>query len=94
MAPETILLELFRTHVPRIIETYPGVTVGQAGEAEERARAISGLVSSSLVALMVIYTLLAVPLKSYLQPLVVMASIPFGFKRQTTSFAVTSAAKY
>ena len=28
---------------------------------------------------MVIYTLLAIPLKSYLQPLVVMASIPFGF---------------
>jgi multidrug efflux pump subunit AcrB len=79
VAPETILLEVFRTHVPRIIATYPGVTVGQAGEAEERARALSGLVSSSLVALMVIYTLLAVPLKSYLQPLVVMASIPFGF---------------
>ena len=35
--------------------------------------------SASLVALMVIYTLLAIPLKSYLQPLVVMASIPFGF---------------
>ena len=28
---------------------------------------------------MVIYALLAIPLKSYLQPVVVMASIPFGF---------------
>ena len=79
IAPETILLELFRTHVPRVMNEFPGVTVSQAGEAEERTRALSGLVSASLVALMVIYTLLAIPLKSYLQPLVVMASIPFGF---------------
>lgn len=79
VAPETIMLELFRKHIPRIMENYPGVSVAQAGEAEERTRALSGLVGSSLVALMVIYTLLAVPLKSYLQPLVVMASIPFGF---------------
>ena len=77
--PETILVEMFRKHVPKLMEDFPGVTVSQAGEAEERTRALSGLVSASLVALMVIYTLLAIPLKSYLQPLVVMASIPFGF---------------
>jgi multidrug efflux pump subunit AcrB len=73
------LLQLFKTHVPKLLEDYPGVSIYQAGEAEERARALSGLVSASLVALMVIYALLAIPLKSYLQPLVVMASIPFGF---------------
>ena len=77
--PETILVEMFRKHVPQLMENFPGVTVSQAGEAEERTRALSGLASASLVALMVIYTLLAIPLKSYLQPLVVMASIPFGF---------------
>jgi multidrug efflux pump subunit AcrB len=79
VAPETILVEMFRKHIPQLMEDYPGVSVSQAGEAEERTRAVSGLASSSLVALMVIYTLLAVPLKSYLLPLVVMASIPFGF---------------
>ena len=79
MAPETILVEMFRKHVPELLANYPGVSISQAGEAEERTRALSGLVSASLVALMVIYTLLAIPLKSYLQPLVVMASIPFGF---------------
>ena len=79
VAPETILVEMFRKHIPQLMEDYPGISVSQAGEAEERTRAVSGLASSSLVALMVIYTLLAVPLKSYLQPLVVMASIPFGF---------------
>ena len=70
---------MFRKHVPQLMDNYPGISVSQAGEAEERTRALSGLLSASLVALMVIYTLLAIPLKSYLQPLVVMASIPFGF---------------
>jgi len=79
VAPETILVELFRTHIPKLMEDFPGVSVSQAGEAADRTKALSGVLSSSLVALMVIYTLLAVPLKSYLQPLVVMASIPFGF---------------
>jgi len=79
VVPETVLSALFRTEIPRLLADYPGVTVGQAGEAEERTRALSGLVNSSLIALMIIYTLLAVPLKSYWQPMVVMASIPFGF---------------
>ncbi len=77
--PESILVELFRKHIPKLMEDFPEITVSQAGEAEERTRALSGLVSASLIALMVIYTLLAIPLKSYLQPFVVMASIPFGF---------------
>ena len=61
------------------MERYPDVAIYQAGEAEERAKSLEGLVGTGLIALMIIYTLLAVPLKSYLQPLVVMASIPFGF---------------
>ena len=32
-----------------------------------------------MLALLLIYALLAIPLRSYLQPLIVMAAIPFGF---------------
>lgn len=78
IAPETILGILQQKHLPLLLEKYPGITFSLAGEAEERAEALSGLINSSVIALMVIYTLLAIPLKSYLQPLVVMASIPFG----------------
>jgi len=77
--PETVLTVLFEKTIPGIMAQYPGVSISQAGEAEERSAALSGLLSTSLIALMVIYALLAIPLKSYLQPLVVMASIPFGF---------------
>lgn len=79
VAPESILGQLFSKEIPELMERYPDVTIYQAGEAEERAKSLEGLVGTGLIALMIIYTLLAVPLKSYLQPLVVMASIPFGF---------------
>ncbi|MAV74111.1 MAG: cobalt-zinc-cadmium resistance protein [Halieaceae bacterium] len=79
VAPESILGQLFSEEIPELMERYPNVSIYQAGEAEERAKSLEGLIGTGLIALMIIYTLLAVPLKSYLQPLVVMASIPFGF---------------
>ena len=39
---------------------------------------MGSLISTALLALIVIYTLLAIPLQSYLQPLVIMSVIPFG----------------
>ncbi len=78
IAPETVLRLVEDQHIPLLEAKYPGTTFSLAGEAEERASALTGLARTSLLALIIIYTLLAVPLKSYLQPLVVMASIPFG----------------
>ena len=78
IAPETVLRLVEDQYIPRLEAEYPGTTFSLAGEAEERASALTGLARTSLLALIIIYTLLAVPLKSYLQPLVVMASIPFG----------------
>ena len=79
VAPETVLRLVESSHIPQLENKYPGTTFSLAGEAEERASALDGLARTGLIALIIIYTLLAVPLKSYLQPLVVMASIPFGF---------------
>ena len=39
---------------------------------------MEALLSSALLALLVIYALLAIPLQSYLQPLIIMSVIPFG----------------
>jgi len=79
VAPESILAQMEREHLTDFQNRYPDVSLVLAGEAEERASALDGLARTSVLALIVIYSLLAVPLKSYTQPLVVMASIPFGF---------------
>lgn len=76
--PETIINSLRAQELTEIMERHPGVSYGLAGEAEERNESMSSLVSTSMLALLLIYALLAIPLQSYLQPLVIMSVIPFG----------------
>ncbi len=76
--PEAIIKSLRSQELPELMERHPGVSYGLAGEAEERNESMSSLVSTSMLALLLIYALLAIPLQSYLQPLVIMSVIPFG----------------
>ncbi|MDA0978925.1 MAG: efflux RND transporter permease subunit, partial [Proteobacteria bacterium] len=59
-------------------EDYPGVAFKISGEQEERMKALGSMVRTVPIALMIIFALLAIPLKSYMQPLVIMSVIPFG----------------
>lgn len=54
------------------------VELAMGGEAEQQVRSLSALFSTFPLAMMVIFALLAIPLKSYVQPLVIMSVIPFG----------------
>jgi multidrug efflux pump subunit AcrB len=78
ISPEALYSRIADDEIPGILSRHPGVEFHLAGEAEARAEALGGLIRMSVVALLVIYALLAIPLRSYLQPLVVMSSIPFG----------------
>ena len=76
--PEKVIAAINRLAMPGLVERYPGVTVGLGGEQEERADSVASLGLGMILALLIIYALLAIPLKSYLQPLVIMSVIPFG----------------
>ena len=58
---------------------FPGLEADFAGEQREQGEVFSSLGPNYLLALFVIYALLAIPFRSYTQPLLVMAAIPFGF---------------
>ncbi|WDE13065.1 efflux RND transporter permease subunit [Thalassomonas haliotis] len=60
-------------------QQFAGIEIAGAGELEEEGEIRSGLVKALILTLVLIYALLAVPLKSYWQPLVIMSVIPFGF---------------
>lgn len=62
----------------QIVAEYPGVTWSFEGEAREQADIFKSLQQMTLIALFIIYALLAIPLKSYMQPIIVMIVIPFG----------------
>jgi len=55
-----------------------GVQMAVGGEGEQQMRSFQELFSTVPLAMLAIFTLLAIPLKSYLQPLVIMSVIPFG----------------
>jgi multidrug efflux pump subunit AcrB len=57
---------------------FPDVAFKISGEQEERNKALGSMIATIPLALMIIFALLAIPLKSYMQPLVIMSVIPFG----------------
>ncbi len=61
-----------------ISRDYPGVMVRLEGDAEEEGKVIMSLLKGFVLGLLLIYVLLAIPLKSYLEPLLIMSAIPFG----------------
>jgi multidrug efflux pump subunit AcrB len=79
IAIPTEILDVFEAEVlPPILSGYRGMSYYLGGEHEEGIQAFSGLTSLIPLALMIMFTLLAIPLKSYVQPLVIMSVIPFG----------------
>jgi multidrug efflux pump subunit AcrB len=64
--------------LPDLLAAHPGITYALEGEQREERESLRGLGRNSLFALLVIFTLLAIPLRSYAQPLVIMATIPLG----------------
>ncbi|MGJ8673856.1 efflux RND transporter permease subunit [Rubritalea sp.] len=67
---ETILADL--------TSKYPGVRWGYRGEQEDQNTSMKEMSQKFVIALILIYILMAIPLKSYIQPLIVMSVIPFG----------------
>ena len=64
--------------LPEVLANYPGVFYTFEGMQAEQADAIGGLQRGFAIALFAIFALLAIPLKSYIQPLIIMTAIPFG----------------
>ena len=64
--------------MPELQADYPSLQYDFGGEQEEQQESFGDLGQAFLLALVAIYALLAVPFRSYIQPLIIMAAIPFG----------------
>ena len=76
--PGTVNADLADVVLPQILEAHPGVRYSFEGSAGEQRDTLGGLTKGFALALIVIFGLLAVPLRSYVQPLIIMGAIPFG----------------
>ena len=59
-------------------EKWPELSIDLVGEQREQSDTATALKLNYLMALFAIYALLAIPFKSYLQPIIIMSAIPFG----------------
>lgn len=78
-SPREVLADLEKDMFPALKAEHPSLEIGLAGAQREQAESFAALGKGFLFALLVIYGLLAVPFRSYVQPLIIMAVIPFGF---------------
>ena len=64
--------------LPEFLSRYPEIKVHLGGEVEEERKSRSALWLGLIVVLLLIFAAMAIPLKSYTQPLLIMSVIPFG----------------
>jgi multidrug efflux pump subunit AcrB len=76
--PGVVNREILEKVLPQILSRYPGVSSRLSGEAEEEAETTDSLGLGAVAILLMIYAALAIPLRSYGQPLLIMSVIPFG----------------
>ena len=76
--PEDVLTSVKRDFIPQLQQEHPHVRIDFLGSQEEQAKSFASLRIATPIALLLIYMMLAGLFRSYIQPLVVMAAIPFG----------------
>ncbi len=74
-----VIGELESAVIPAIQSDIPGLRVSFEGEQRQQADAVDALTRGFIIALFVMYALLAIPFRSYVQPFIILAVIPFGF---------------
>jgi len=74
----TIIAEITTHELAALQQKYPGLNYSLEGEQASQQESLSAMSVGFALAMLLIYGLLAIPFRSYVQPLIVMLSIPFG----------------
>ncbi|MEE2636006.1 MAG: efflux RND transporter permease subunit [Acidobacteriota bacterium] len=75
---QAVIQDLETRILPAVLPAFPGVHYSFEGAQAEQRDAVGGLQRGFVLALLMIFALLAIPLRSYSQPLIIMSAIPFG----------------
>ena len=76
--PGKITADILEKELPEVLAHYPGVHHRLSGASQAASEVQHDLVKGALFAVFLIYALMAIPLRSYSQPLIIMSVIPFG----------------
>lgn len=65
--------------MPSIVARYDGLSWRFEGDQKKKTELLIALAGGFAIALFAMYALIAIPLQSFLQPLLIITAIPFGF---------------
>ena len=74
-----IVTDLRERILPDLLADFPGVHHSFGGGQAEQRDIMNALATGFVLGLIAIFGLLAIPLRSYIQPVIVMGAIPFAF---------------
>ncbi len=75
---DQVLSSMTQDILPGLKTRFPGLTYSFEGRQADRRESMDSLLTGMMFALLVIYAMLAIPFNSFVQPLIIMLSIPFG----------------
>ncbi|MGL1931565.1 MAG: efflux RND transporter permease subunit [Desulfotalea sp.] len=64
--------------LPNLVKQFPGLAYSYQGRQADKKESFASIADGFVYALLGIYVLLAIPFRSYIQPVIVMFAIPFG----------------
>lgn len=73
-----VMADIKKNVIPLLTSQIDGLEITKNGEQREQADTMKSLGLGFLLSMVLIYALLAIPLKSYVQPFIIMSAIPFG----------------
>lgn len=79
VSPSEVGQYVMQELVPELTRRFPNVDIALSGELEEMGEIKGALLRALMLAALLIYVLMAIPLASYWQPFVILAIVPFGF---------------
>ncbi|MFT6892358.1 MAG: multidrug efflux pump subunit AcrB, partial [Halioglobus sp.] len=78
VAPKAIVSEILARNLDDWKRNYPGIFIALDGELEEESEFMGAMLKYMGLAMLIIYALMAIPFRSYFQPLLVLTAVPFG----------------
>jgi multidrug efflux pump subunit AcrB len=76
--PGTVMADIEKNFLPTLLIQFPGLTLDVGGETREQNETLGAMGRGFVLAAFAIYALMAIPLRSYIHPLIIMSTIPFG----------------
>jgi multidrug efflux pump subunit AcrB len=77
-SPRAIVSEVLRTKLPGWKNRYPGLSMALDGELQEEQEFNSAMLKYMALSMLIIYGLMAIPFRSYWQPVLILTAVPFG----------------